>query len=128
MKQLLVLGFAIAMVYMVASCSPTVNSTEPPNALDTSYLGTVTATGGLRTYKLWLTCGCPFAMRVDSADTSAIKYNLNDIRDTTSPHYVIAAARTGLASGTHIGFIALHMAPPSLDTFHVVLRDTVVIP
>lgn len=128
MKQILLFGVILCMVYMVVSCGPSVTTVDPPNTLDTSSLGRVDATGKTHLYQLSLSCGCPFAMRIDSADTSAITYNTSDIRDTTSPHYVTAAARSGLASGTYTGYISLHMAPPSLDTFYVTFRDTVVIP
>lgn len=128
MKQILVFGMIFGMMYMVISCGPTVTNVDPATTLDTIYTGSVTTNGGTRLYQLSLSCGCPFKMRIDSADTTAITYSSADFADTTNPHLFTAAARAGLASGTHTGYLALHMAPPSLDTLSVILRDTVVIP
>lgn len=128
MKHLLLFGFALAMTYMVASCGPSVTTSDPINKLDTFITGSVTASGGIRLYQLDLTCGCPFAMRIDGADTTSIVYDTRDLSTITRPHAVKASLRSGLSSGMHTGWVLLHMAPPSLDTFYVTLRDTVMVP
>jgi hypothetical protein len=116
--------FAFGFVF--SSCSPT----AAPSALvtlDTTQIGKIAIGGGIRTYHLFLSCGCPFTMAVDSTDTTKLVYDITDLTTSTSSHFVKASERGTLTKGTYTGYVALRMAPPSTDTFHVVLRDTLIV-
>jgi hypothetical protein len=122
-------GVAVfAFSFAFSACSPTPTNTEAPVTLDTTQIGKVAAGGGIRTYHLFLSCGCPFTMAVDSTDTTKLVYDISDLTTSVNSHFVHASERGTLSKGTYTGFVALRMAPPSLDTFHVVLRDTLVVP
>src|SRR5690348_17053939 len=108
MKQLFRSLIAISLAGTLFSCSPTVDNGAEPNSLNTlkSKSGTLSPANS-NSYNIGLQCGCPFPMKVESADTMHISYDIKNLGDTISVHVVKATAKSGFAKGTYIDSIIL---------------------
>jgi hypothetical protein len=114
-----------------SSCAP--STVNPPfvNSLNTlkSKFGILSGTGSnSNTYSIGLQCTCPFPMKVESADSADVIYNLSDIGTTIVTHTVTATARPGRPKGMYIDSVIMVTIPPTVETFRDTLRDTVVVP
>ncbi|HYM21458.1 MAG TPA: hypothetical protein VEW28_10715 [Candidatus Kapabacteria bacterium] len=129
MKKVIVRLLAVALFAgALYSCSPSVGNNGTLVTMDTTWSGNVTSTGGTRTYTLFLSCGCPFTMVIDSADTSHIIYTHSGLPQTITPQVITASKNGTLPSGKYTGFLALRIPPPSTDNIHLILRDTLIVP
>ena len=129
-KTILKLSVLAAIFY---SCSP--STVGPPfvNSLNTlkTKSGTLNGAGtNSNSYSIGLQCQCPFPMKVESADSADVVYNLSDIGTTIATHTVTATARlgTGKPKGTYIDSVIMVTIPPTVETFRDTLRDTVIVP
>ncbi len=137
MKHLFYLFLASVVVLVVMdSCSPTLTPL-PPTTLSRSKTlspsirvdGKLRNTPDTNVYRYNLTCGCSFPLAIDSADTTSITYKTSDFKDTIKFHYIKAAARAGLSSGQHTGWLAITtIQPVTTELLKDTLRDTVIVP
>ena len=83
------------------------------------------------TYTVRLSCGCPFPIVIEDADTSLITYDVSQFNNTVGSHAIKAfPKKTNLASGSYYGHISVTVTD-KMDkdyVFHSTLRDTLVIP
>src|SRR5437870_12978959 len=102
--------FALAMLVLVGldSCTPTSN---PPfvNSLNKQKTksGILKLAADTNIYTFGLQCGCPFKLRIETADTVSILYDTTNIATKDYTHIIKAFARPGLAYGTYTGSLAL---------------------
>jgi hypothetical protein len=131
---LTILAFA---AFALDACSPTITP-EPPVTLvalaksgnqKTSPGGLLHSTADTNKYDFALSCGCGFRFVVENYDTSAIHYDIINFKDTTSDHKIRASSKSGLASGTHPGYLMIAtLQPLTTELLRDTLRDTVVVP
>ncbi len=124
-KYLFVLAaiFAIGLV----ACAPNNTPVTPvPNSLVVRSSGLVK--DGTKVWVLNLSCGCAFPMAVVNADSTNIRYDFPDVKDTISIHSIRASKAKTLASGTYTGWLALVTVPPTIEVFRDTLRDTLIVP
>ncbi len=120
-----------AVVVMVESCSPSPSGTDFVNSLNTNKTksGILNGSGSnTNSYSIGLQCGCGFPMKVESADSADVIYNLSDIGTIIITHTVTATARPGRPKGMYIDSVIMVTIPPTVETFRDTLRDTVVVP
>src|SRR5689334_20695276 len=106
MKLLLFLAI-LTLIVSIDSCSP---STSPPapTTLVPNRTGKVMTKTDSNSYDFRLSCGCPFPLKVEGADTTNIfYYDLSHLKDTVTAHLIIAKPRLPLASGTYTGWLAI---------------------
>ncbi len=126
MKNALIAAFVVLTGFMVG-CAPTVDTPNEAVTLITKSAGRVQDSA--RYYSLNLSCGCPFPLKIEAIDTTqGVIYEYPDVGDTISIHTVRAKAKSGLTSGTHIGYMALVTIPPTVETLRDTLRDTLIVP
>ncbi len=122
------LFFAAALFAIgLAACAPNDTPVTPvPNSLVVRSSGLVK--DGTKVWVLNLSCGCSFPMAVVDADTTNIRYDFPDVKDTIAIHSIRASAAKVLPSGTYTGWLALVTVPPTIETFRDTLRDTLIVP
>jgi hypothetical protein len=121
----------LTALFTVDSCSPTADAPTP-----TSLFTNKPKSGILRNiatdtnaYTINLTCGCEFTMKVESAGTSYIDYDVSDLSTSIRVHHITAKVKPGGVSGTtYIDSIILVTQPPTEETFRDTLRDTLIVP
>jgi hypothetical protein len=118
------------------ACSPTINPSAPTTLVGLKTYSPAVRTKGImgnapdtNIYAYDLSCTCSFPLKIDNADTSSITYNTSDFKDTIVVHNIKAGARAGLASGQHIGWLAITtIQPVTTELLKDTLRDTVMVP
>lgn len=138
MKYLFPGFLAVVLALMViSSCSPTPSEPDKTELIHYKYRGNTTNTGGIlkstadtNLYGYSLSpCGCGFEFVVENADTSSVLYNVGNIAVRDVKHFIKAFPRSGLATGTYYGWLAVRtLKPDTEEDFRDTLRDTVMIP
>src|SRR5579872_3554655 len=111
------------LVIAVTACTPSIDSSTP-NSLLHRKIGSVLQLKDTNTYSYLLESGCPYPLGVESADTSAVKYDVSHLRDTISVHTIVATAKPGLKRGIYYGTLAIVTLKPTVESFRDTLRDT----
>jgi hypothetical protein len=120
----------LIMTLVMDSCSPTSN---PPfvNSLNKqkTKAGTLHMASDTNIYVFGLQCGCAFELKIVSADTGHVHYDLGNsaVRDFT--HTIKGSPKAGLPPGTYIDSLTvMTVKPDTSEDFTETLRDTVVVP
>lgn len=126
-------SFAKISLAAIFFCSCAPSTVTPPfvNSLNTlkTKSGILNGSGSnSNSYSIGLQCACAFPMKVESADSADVIYNLSDIGATIVTHTVTATARPGRPKGTYIDSVIMVTIPPTVETFRDTLRDTVFVP
>ena len=80
------------------------------------------------TYSFALSCGCPFELKAEGADTSKIHYDLSNIPVKANSHLIKAYPVVGLTPGTYTGWLAVvTLQPDTNPDLRDTLRDTVIV-
>ena len=121
--------FALLALLLIAvsACTPTIDP-PAPNSLTHKKVGSILNTSDTNTYYYLLGSGCPYPIGIESADTSAVRYDIRNLKDTISVHTIVATAKTGLAKGIYYSRLAIVTIKPTVESFRDTLRDTLVVP
>ena len=126
-----VITFAIGVLTLFSSCSPSAVNTEKPNALvaqpDTLRLISLL---DVQHTTLALNCGCTFPLQIQPAngDTAIILYQaVEPLGDTVTPHTINFSAAPGTPSGHYEANFSFatydaYTRANFYDTVHVILQ------
>jgi len=113
------------------SCSPSATDSIKQTTLLVTPSGSIQLTSTDRLYTNSLSCGCPFILKVTSADTTdGIVYEFPDFGDTIRIHTVRAKVSSPtLSKGIHVGSLSFQTVQPlTTELLTHTYYDTIVVP